>query len=67
MIRDAVWTGWRREALEQKQEARRKLRSLLRPYAWREWTRPCIDPPKAPGRRDAPYHLEVLVRLSLRD
>ena len=29
--RDEVWTGWRREATERKQEARRKLRAVLRP------------------------------------
>ena len=27
--RDEVWTGWRREATERKQEARRKLRDVL--------------------------------------
>ena len=52
--RDEVWTGWRREATERKQEARRKLRDVLRPYAWQEWTRrhievPCTTKP-APGR-----------------
>ena len=31
--RDEVWTGWMREATERKQEARRKLRDVLRPYA----------------------------------
>ena len=52
--RDEVWTGWRREATERKQQARRKLRDVLRPYAWQEWTRrhievPCTTEPRRLG------------------
>ena len=66
--RDEVWTGWRRE---RKQEARRKLRAMLRPYAWQEWTRrhievPCTTKP-APGRVVYPVGRAALSPLSMRD
>ena len=69
--RDEVWTGWRREATERKQEARRKLRDVLRPYAWQEWTRrhievPCTTKP-APGRVVYPVGRAALSPLSMRD
>ena len=66
-----MWTGWRREATERKQEARRKLRDVLRPYAWQEWTRrhievPCTTKP-APGRVVYPVGRAALSPLSMRD
>ena len=59
------------EATERKQEARRKLRDVLRPYAWQEWTRrhievPCTTKP-APGRVVYPVGRAALSPLSMRD
>ena len=68
--RDEVWTGWRREATERKQEARRKLRDVLRPYAWQEWTRRHIEVAckTAPaGAVVCPVGRAALSPLSMRD
>lgn len=71
MSRDEVWTSWRREAQEHKQAARRRLRALLRPYAWQEWTRRCIKAPARPplpkGCVHVPTGVEIFSPLSMRD
>lgn len=71
MIRDAVWTSWRREVLERKTEARRKLYPLLRRGIWQAWTRRCKDVlARKPLPRGAVRRLcgvEALSPLSLRD
>lgn len=69
---NAVWTGWMRarspEAVEAKLAARRKLRDLLLPWLWHEWTRPRIEPPPLNALSDlAPTGLQVLGPRSLRD
>ena len=65
---DAVWTAhMRREPTEETRKARSKLRALLRPYVWQQWTKPYFTPDRLPGARTHAYGLEILGRMSKRD
>ena len=65
---DAVWTAhMRREPTEETRKARSKLRALLRPYVWQQWTKPYFTPDRLPGARTHAYGLEMLGQMSKRD